>query len=382
MTTILNIARAATLAAMLTALPAAAANTYTMAQLQGPARFSFDSFSTNAINESGQIAGNGWQGAVRTALVWDGLTATRIQPLGALSSVANGINESGLVIGTATYAGDVTRAFTYDLGTGSFGDPFGAGSQGWALNDAGQLVGSIGNAPALWDPVTGLATYALPGGVATASFRAISNSGVVIASRDSGSGQRDVVALDSPADTLPGTPLDLVRNLDFVAANNAGQFAATVTFPGSPFFINFIGLFNLDGSPNPAGLGRLPFDQANYGGGFNDALDFVGESYSENRYGGSYGDAIITTPADGTLLLSAQVSNLGGAFLQQGKLINNGGTIVAFGFQGGRRETFVLTPDSINPQPGVPEPASWALLVGGFGMLGGMMRRRRGTVTA
>jgi hypothetical protein len=29
------------------------------------------------------------------------------------------------------------------------------------------------------------------------------------------------------------------------------------------------------------------------------------------------------------------------------------------------------------PPPGVPEPASWAMMVGGFGLLGSVMRRRR-----
>ena len=237
---------------------------------------------------------------------------------------------------------------------------------------------SVGAAPALRDPVTGLQTYALPSGVASASFRAISNDGQLLAARDSGDGNRDLVGLANAGAALPGSPLELTRNFDFAAANAIGQYSANVTFPGAPFFIAYVLLGNIDGSPaGGAGLGRLPGDDGNYGGAFNDSLDFVGESYSENRNGGGYGDAIITTVDDGTLLLSGLVGNLGSAFLQQGKLINNGGTIVAFGFLDGRRATFVLTPDNSNPPPGVPEPASWAMLVGGFGLLGGMMRRRR-----
>lgn len=32
---------------------------------------------------------------------------------------------------------------------------------------------------------------------------------------------------------------------------------------------------------------------------------------------------------------------------------------------------------SVTTLPGVPEPASWAMMIGGFGMVGGIMRRRR-----
>jgi hypothetical protein len=32
--------------------------------------------------------------------------------------------------------------------------------------------------------------------------------------------------------------------------------------------------------------------------------------------------------------------------------------------------------------PGVPEPASWALMIGGFGLAGAALRRRRSLVAA
>ncbi|WP_372786345.1 PEPxxWA-CTERM sorting domain-containing protein [Phenylobacterium sp.] len=41
--------------------------------------------------------------------------------------------------------------------------------------------------------------------------------------------------------------------------------------------------------------------------------------------------------------------------------------------------TFKLVHDSL---PGVPEPASWALMIGGFGMAGAALRRRRQAVAA
>lgn len=41
------------------------------------------------------------------------------------------------------------------------------------------------------------------------------------------------------------------------------------------------------------------------------------------------------------------------------------------------------TPGSINPLPGtgdIPEPASWAMLIAGFGLVGAIARRRRSAV--
>ncbi len=41
-----------------------------------------------------------------------------------------------------------------------------------------------------------------------------------------------------------------------------------------------------------------------------------------------------------------------------------------------------VTFGSATPGPGVPEPASWALMIAGFGMVGSALRRRRGFATA
>lgn len=37
---------------------------------------------------------------------------------------------------------------------------------------------------------------------------------------------------------------------------------------------------------------------------------------------------------------------------------------------------------SFNPEPGVPEPAAWALMISGFGLVGAMARRKRQTLAA
>ncbi len=41
----------------------------------------------------------------------------------------------------------------------------------------------------------------------------------------------------------------------------------------------------------------------------------------------------------------------------------------------------VSFPDNVTPLPGVPEPAAWAMMVAGFGLAGGAMRRRKALAT-
>ena len=58
--------------------------------------------------------------------------------------------------------------------------------------------------------------------------------------------------------------------------------------------------------------------------------------------------------------------------------INFGGA----GFQGGDDESWGLDNFSLRAVPpgGVPEPASWALMIAGFGLAGAALRRRRGAL--
>jgi hypothetical protein len=50
----------------------------------------------------------------------------------------------------------------------------------------------------------------------------------------------------------------------------------------------------------------------------------------------------------------------------------------SMGFSGGRALD-VGTGPSGDPPPGVPEPSTWAMLLAGFGLAGGALRRRLAT---
>jgi hypothetical protein len=57
--------------------------------------------------------------------------------------------------------------------------------------------------------------------------------------------------------------------------------------------------------------------------------------------------------------------------------------LVIPGGGGGGTTTLVTPPSGGNPTPvpGVPEPGTWAMMIIGFGMLGGLLRRRRRTTS-
>ena len=78
----------------------------------------------------------------------------------------------------------------------------------------------------------------------------------------------------------------------------------------------------------------------------------------------------------------APISTPGGmnAFMFRGVAGDNPGEIYGLRF-GGNYILLTGTSDGI-PNPGVPEPASWAMLIAGFGLVGAAARRRRSVVAA
>jgi probable HAF family extracellular repeat protein len=371
------------LAAALGATPALAVRTYTLTELTVNSRDPLGRVSPVAINGSGFVAGNASTGFQQsTALLWTPAGVGRsIAPIGAVFSRANAINAAGQVVGTAEFLEEgnrVARAFVYDTATDSHVLLAGAGSFGNGINDLGQVVGAVNGQPFLFDPGSGLRTYALPSSIVEASFNGIANNGTIIGIRAAESPlgpqlSRTSFVLSGADGVIPNTPMNPTFSDTFLSSNNAGQYSVQTSVINAPFFSTFSGIYNLDNSIASNQLGILPGDETNYGGGFNDFLDIVGESYSENRNGGGFGDAIITTRDGVTIKLAPQVVNLGEYFIQQGRAINNDGIIAAFG--GGK--AFVLRPNDLDVTPGVPEPASWAMMIGGFGLAGAALRRRR-----
>lgn len=81
--------------------------------------------------------------------------------------------------------------------------------------------------------------------------------------------------------------------------------------------------------------------------------------------------AVVPAVATALPLAAAPAAAGGGLFIPP--LVIPGG--------GGGITTLVTPPGSVppTPVPGVPEPATWAMMIIGFGLLGGLLRRRRRT---
>nr|WP_295663549.1 PEPxxWA-CTERM sorting domain-containing protein [Polymorphobacter sp.] len=217
-----------------------------------------------------------------------------------------------------------------------------------------------------------------------------------------------------------------------VTVENAGVQATTLYAPASTYIEDFStrgpGTPNSDGTPNLA-----PF-VSNFGGGSAISATFTGfqlglpSSYSNNgalyggvggstHYGVVHGDATITlskaihffglwaaaldhnntvelfsgTTSLGSFNLVASIGALGSTYFGNP---NNGGdatepfafvnfsstkdiTSIQFHQSGGGFEF-----DNVTLAGAVPEPASWALMLGGFGLVGSALRRRTATVAA
>jgi probable HAF family extracellular repeat protein len=100
--------------------------------------------------------------------------------------------------------------------------------------------------------------------------------------------------------------------------------------------------------------------------GINDAGQVVGFSGAATDY-----RAFLWAADSGMIDLNDLIDAASGWALDSASGINASGQIVGSGTIGGQTHAFLLTPIS-----GGPEPATWAMMIVGFGMVGGAMRRR------
>ena len=100
--------------------------------------------AANAINDRGQIAGNGTNAAGQIrGVLWNDGVPSELGTLGGDVSAANAINDAGLIVGQANNSAGESRPAVWTTGAatdlGTLGGPSGIA---FAINDLGQIVGS------------------------------------------------------------------------------------------------------------------------------------------------------------------------------------------------------------------------------------------------
>lgn len=161
--------------------------------------------------------------------------------------------------------------------------------------------------------------------------------------------------------------------ITYTGSFNAGAGSANYTFTtdGTLGAINERNLLSYSISLQDSS-GTVVLTQAN-SSKFNFAMTATAENLNVRRNGTSGGVYIASYALTGGVFDGAlNINFLNGTFLQilsnsyRGVLTGDFATNLAF------------VPPVINPSvSAVPEPASWAMMIGGFGLVGGAARRRR-----
>ncbi|WP_026731404.1 HAF repeat-containing PEP-CTERM protein [Fischerella sp. PCC 9605] len=322
------------------------------------------------INNLGQVVGR----SGNRAFVWsssDGMTDLGILPGGTYSE-GYAINDAGQVVGNtytdsnhSGYQDFRSRAFFWSSSTGmtDLGTlPGGDSSYANSINNTGQVVGTSKNtsddisSAFLWSSKTGMIDLGISEYKSWASD--INDFGQIVG----GNGQ--AFLLDSNGLIWPRT-ISPIANAS--AINNVGQIAGNYRYtadgPRSFFWSSSTGAIDLasTSSQDNEGIYSVTND-------INDAGQIVGLKISGL-------DPFVWDSSTGMLNLNTLIDPNSGWDLDDALAINNNGQIVGYGTnKNGQKRAFLLTPKSHKP---VPEPLTMGgTVIAGAGLA--YLRRRQG----
>jgi probable HAF family extracellular repeat protein len=332
--------------------------------------FGGGSGQANGINESGQVVGYATTADARGhAFLWDGGVLTDLGTLGGRGSVANAVNQEGQVVGFSDTGTVPVRAFLWQDGVLTDLAPGSRYSVAYGINDAGQVVGFAepppGSGPGgafLWQDgvLTDLGT--LPGGLGSEAFH-INDAGQVVG--DSGVAVGTDLALhaflwqDGVMTDLGSPPGD--RDSVATGINSSGQVVGA-----SGVFDDYVseraalwqeGTWTVVG---PLGSGATAINDSGQVVGF---MPSPGGPTRNHAF--LYADGVLTD-------LNSLIPPDSGLTLSGASAINNAGQIVGLAYAGGATpHAFLLTPDAGGAARGVdpgvlrlPAPVHEAAAVG------------------
>lgn len=294
--------------------------------------------------------------------------ASYVDPLGGRTSLL-GINNAGWLTGSVNYADGTSQGVVRDADGAYTLFSLGAFTQGRAISEANQVSGYALDASLVLGPTSGTEFTRTVGGVVDilqnpgdsqnlhGIAQGMNSSGAIVGDYFTGVGnERHGYILDGSTFTdlaIPGSPLTSTRARAITGAGDVAGWTSSAS--GTQAFILSGGVYQFFSAPG--GVGGTTFEDLNiHGVAVGNFTDVNGLSHA------------FTYDTHSNVFTNLEIA---GATSVQAFGINDRGQVILTTNLERGPNNFIYDPNA------VPEPATWAMMLLGFGAAGGAIRRRR-----